>query len=93
MACTWGSKVNGILTVVAVGIAVLVDLWDILDVKKNPNIVCLSFACGPLDSNSITGIFLEALHGSCDRLYRHSFHSVPFFLLDSFRDPHQVRTG
>ncbi|KAJ7066632.1 glycosyltransferase family 39 protein [Mycena amicta] len=34
MACAWGSKVNGILTVVTIGIAVLVDLWDILDHKK-----------------------------------------------------------
>ncbi|KAF9466070.1 glycosyltransferase family 39 protein [Collybia nuda] len=34
MACTWGSKVNGILTVVTIGIAVLIDLWDILDIKK-----------------------------------------------------------
>jgi dolichyl-phosphate-mannose-protein mannosyltransferase len=34
MACTWGSKVNGILTVVAIGLAVLIDLWDILDYKK-----------------------------------------------------------
>ncbi|OBZ73646.1 Dolichyl-phosphate-mannose--protein mannosyltransferase 4 [Grifola frondosa] len=33
MACTWASKVNGILTVVAVGIAVLIDLWDILDYR------------------------------------------------------------
>ncbi|KAG6821448.1 hypothetical protein H0H93_010172 [Arthromyces matolae] len=38
MACTWGAKVNGILTVFTIGIAVLIDLWDILDVKKNPNI-------------------------------------------------------
>ncbi|KAI0923934.1 hypothetical protein AcW1_006746 [Taiwanofungus camphoratus] len=34
MACTWASKVNGILTVVAIGIPVLIDLWDILDIKK-----------------------------------------------------------
>ena len=34
MACTWGSKVNGILTVFAIGFAVLIDLWDILDVQK-----------------------------------------------------------
>ncbi|TCD71835.1 hypothetical protein EIP91_003178 [Steccherinum ochraceum] len=34
MACTWASKVNGILTVITIGIAVLVDLWDILDYKK-----------------------------------------------------------
>ncbi|KAG5638357.1 hypothetical protein H0H81_000491 [Sphagnurus paluster] len=37
MACTWGSKVNGILTVVTIGIAVLIDLWDILDVRRNPS--------------------------------------------------------
>ncbi|KAI0731331.1 O-mannosyltransferase [Earliella scabrosa] len=34
MALTWASKVNGILTVVAIGIAVIIDLWDILDIKK-----------------------------------------------------------
>lgn len=39
MACTWGSKVNGILTVFTIGIAVLIDLWDILDIKKNPSMV------------------------------------------------------
>lgn len=38
MACTWGSKVNGILTVVAVGIAVSIDLWGILDKKRTPNV-------------------------------------------------------
>lgn len=39
MACAWGSKVNGILTVVAIGIAVLVDLWDLLDIRKNQSMV------------------------------------------------------
>ncbi|KAJ8519830.1 hypothetical protein ONZ45_g3254 [Pleurotus djamor] len=34
MACTWASKVNGILTVAAIGCAVLIDLWDILDHRK-----------------------------------------------------------
>ncbi|KAI5999336.1 glycosyltransferase family 39 protein [Pisolithus orientalis] len=34
MACAWGSKVNGILTVLTIGVAVLIDLWDILDIKK-----------------------------------------------------------
>ncbi|KAJ7180678.1 glycosyltransferase family 39 protein [Mycena filopes] len=37
MACTWGSKVNGILAVVAIGIAVLIDLWEILDHRKEGN--------------------------------------------------------
>jgi dolichyl-phosphate-mannose-protein mannosyltransferase len=40
MACTWGSKVNGILTVLAIGVAVLIDLWDILDIKKGYSMVC-----------------------------------------------------
>ena len=41
MAFTWGSKVNGILTVFTIGIAVLVDLWDILDIKKGYTMVNL----------------------------------------------------
>ena len=39
MACAWGSKVNGILTVIAIGVAVLVDLWDLLDIRKSPSMV------------------------------------------------------
>jgi dolichyl-phosphate-mannose-protein mannosyltransferase len=39
MACAWGSKVNGVLTVVTIGIAVLVDLWDLLDIRKNLSMV------------------------------------------------------
>jgi dolichyl-phosphate-mannose-protein mannosyltransferase len=39
MACAWGSKVNGILTVAAIGIAVLFDLWDILDYKRGYTLV------------------------------------------------------
>lgn len=34
MACAWGSKVNGVLTVIAVGVAVSIDLWDVLDHRK-----------------------------------------------------------
>jgi dolichyl-phosphate-mannose-protein mannosyltransferase len=42
MACTWSSKVNGVLTVVAIGIAVIVDLWDLLDYRKSDNVGCYS---------------------------------------------------
>jgi dolichyl-phosphate-mannose-protein mannosyltransferase len=42
MACTWGSKVNGILTVIAIGLAVLIDLWDILDHRKGYSMVSLN---------------------------------------------------
>ncbi|KAJ8095317.1 Dolichyl-phosphate-mannose--protein mannosyltransferase 4 [Marasmius tenuissimus] len=34
MACTWGSKVNGVLTVATIGVAVLIDLWGLLDHKR-----------------------------------------------------------
>ncbi|KAF9047103.1 glycosyltransferase family 39 protein [Hymenopellis radicata] len=34
MACTWGSKVNGILTVATIGVATMIDLWELLDYKK-----------------------------------------------------------
>ncbi|ESK96494.1 glycosyltransferase family 39 protein [Moniliophthora roreri MCA 2997] len=34
MACTWGSKVNGVLTVATIGVAVLIDLWGILDYRR-----------------------------------------------------------
>jgi len=43
MSCTWSSKVNGILTVFAIGAAVLVDLWDMLDIKKKHEMVRHSF--------------------------------------------------
>lgn len=59
MACTWGAKVNGILTVAAIGIAVLIDLWDILDVKKN-TMVSLTSHLSPLISLN-TGTILETL--------------------------------
>jgi dolichyl-phosphate-mannose--protein O-mannosyl transferase len=39
MACAWGSKVNGVLTVVTIGVAVVVDLWDLLDIRRNPSMV------------------------------------------------------
>jgi dolichyl-phosphate-mannose-protein mannosyltransferase len=40
MACAWASKVNGILTVVCIGIAVLIDLWEILDYRRGYTMVC-----------------------------------------------------
>ena len=43
MACTWGSKVNGILTVLAIGFAVLIDLWDILDVNREGHTMVKKF--------------------------------------------------
>ncbi len=39
MACTWGSKVNGILTVATIGVATMIDLWELLDYKKGNSMV------------------------------------------------------
>ena len=39
LACTLGCKINGILIFFAIGAAVLVDLWDILDIKKGHSMV------------------------------------------------------
>jgi dolichyl-phosphate-mannose--protein O-mannosyl transferase len=44
MACTWASKVNGILTVFCIGVAVLIDLWDILDVRKEGHTMVSPFS-------------------------------------------------
>lgn len=41
LACTLGCKMVGLLTFLTIGTAVLVDLWDILDVKKGHTMVCL----------------------------------------------------
>lgn len=43
MALTWASKVNGILAVVTIGVAVLIDLWDILDINKEGHTMVRSF--------------------------------------------------
>lgn len=39
LACTAGSKINGILIFFTIGAAVLVDLWDLLDIKKGHSMV------------------------------------------------------
>ena len=54
MACTWASKVNGILTVVAIGVAVLIDLWDILDIKKDNSMVRSLRCARNLPSNALS---------------------------------------
>jgi dolichyl-phosphate-mannose-protein mannosyltransferase len=34
LACTLGCKMVGLFTFLSIGTAVLVDLWDVLDVRK-----------------------------------------------------------
>lgn len=34
LACTLGCKMVGLFTFLTVGTAVLVDLWDVLDIKR-----------------------------------------------------------
>lgn len=40
LACSLGCKMVGLFTFFTIGTAVLVDLWDILDVKKGHTMVC-----------------------------------------------------
>jgi dolichyl-phosphate-mannose-protein mannosyltransferase len=39
LAATLGSKMVGLFTFLTIGTAVLVDLWDILDVRKGHSMV------------------------------------------------------
>lgn len=94
MACTWGSKVNGILTVFTIGIAVLIDLWDILDINKEGHtMVCGSLSlCLSLEVLiPVIGLLCKALYGEGYRSNRCSIHHLPFLLLHPFRDPGPVR--
>ena len=84
MALTWASKVNSILTVVAVGIAVIIDLWDILDIKKGHSMVSsiVQHLVCTLFLNASAGILLAALCGSRSCLYRSPAVPLSVRLLD-----------
>lgn len=45
LACTLGCKMVGLFTFFTIGTAVLVDLWDILDIRKRYPIVSMPFYC------------------------------------------------
>ena len=92
MACTWASKVNGILTVVAIGVAVLVDLWDLLDKKKGYSMV------HDFHSFSLTNFLtpyseflLESLLGASCRLYCAASLPLSLLLCGPSRYPEQHR--
>lgn len=81
MALTWASKVNGILTVVAIGLAVIIDLWDILDIKKGHSMVSKYQSPLPTSTNLVIGIFLEAFRRSGSRLHCAPALHLPLDLL------------
>jgi dolichyl-phosphate-mannose-protein mannosyltransferase len=88
MACTWGSKVNGILTVFTIGIAVLIELWDILDIKKGHTMVRLQLH-SRLDSKpSFIGPFQPTLFGKGRWLNHRAIYTVPVILLGPLYRPH-----
>ena len=93
MACAWGSKVNGILTVVTIGIAVLIDLWDILDIKKGYTLVRTSYRYAHHPFIRSAGALLEALPGSCYWVDRDTFYHLPLILLCSLCRPHSFGSG
>lgn len=82
MACTWGSKVNGILKVFAIGAAVLVDLWDIPDLTKTPDMVSAYTPPQTLGSSVLT-IPQEVLSKHSAARSR-GIILIPFFVYLSF---------
>lgn len=82
MACTWGSKVNGVLAVFAIGIAVLVDLWDLLDIRKNPSMVRTRLS-SESHSDTLSGTLLPPFRSPRNWVDPHSLHRLPIVFLDS----------
>ena len=95
MACTWSSKVNGILTVAAIGFAVLIDLWGILDFKKGHSMVrgIRLLALGMFYNRIFPGILLEAFRGEGYRFNCPTTRPISVLLLHPSLDPHPLRTG
>lgn len=44
LACSLGSKMVGLFTFFTIGTAVVVDLWDVLDIKKGHTMVGYCFS-------------------------------------------------
>lgn len=92
MAFTWASKVNGILTVFAIGLAVIIDLWDILDIKKGHSLV----RTGPLEygnnADTLLGVLLETVCCTGHRLHCAPAVPLPFHLLDPSRPSNKLRS-
>ncbi len=91
MACAWGSKVNGILTVFAIGAAVLVDLWDILDHRKEGHTMVRRNGFIRTVSNDNAGIFLETLQCPRHWTYRSAFHRLSILFLRALLCSYSVR--
>jgi|SRR5712675_1493538 len=90
MACAWGSKVNGVLTVVTIGAAVLVDLWDLLDIRKNPSMVSVCSLVRTSPTHLFSGTLLAPLRRPCSRVDRNTSCCLPFVFLDPFHHPYPV---
>ena len=91
MACTWGSKVNGILTVFTIGIAVIIDLWDVLDIKKGHSMVCFHlFFLHSQGLTTISGLLYKALGCQSHWIHSRAIHRLSFLFLRPLLDPHDV---
>ena len=90
MACAWGSKVNGVLTVVAIGAAVLIDLWDLLDIRKNPSMVGVCFLACASPSHLSPGTLLAPLRCPSSRVDPGTHDCLPFVFLGPFRHSYPV---
>ena len=92
MACTWGSKVNGILTVFAVGAAVVFDLWNVLDhTQEGHTMVGFHLKKDKAVVDCCPALLLEALPRTRSGPDPPSLHCLPLILLGSFHRLEPVR--
>lgn len=82
LACTLGCKMVGLLTFAAVGIAVLFDLWELLDIRNGLTIVgYLTFPSKLILTRRLPGTILSPLPRSGSWTHRLAVHHILVVLL------------
>src|SRR5450631_1142350 len=90
LACTLGCKMVGLFTFFTVGTAVLVDMWDILDIRKRYPMVRVIVRLWS-NSHIILGPRDETFLCSCPWSHRRTVHCLLLLLLGSFQSAFTFR--
>jgi len=86
LACTLGCKMVGLLTFATIGTGVLIDLWQLLDIRKGLTMVRFRSLLSTAPSHTLlTGTIRQTFCCSCFRSYRLAFHYLPLILLGTFQ--------
>jgi hypothetical protein len=89
LACTLGCKMVGLLTFLSVGSCVLVDLWNLLDIKRGYTLV--SSERVPSKERTVltftSGTRCQALLCPCPRINRYPRNCLSLILLRPFQNP------